>query len=86
MAFRLHRHVSTVVTDSGMVLLDERTGGYFELNATGAATLTALLDGASPEEATRRLTADTQAPPDQVATDVAAFLADLARLRLGSLT
>lgn len=86
MAFRLHRHVATVVTDTGMVLLDERTGGYFELNTTGAATLTALLDGASPEEATRRLTASTHAPQEQVAADVTVFLADLARLRLGSLS
>lgn len=85
MAFRLHRHVTAVTTDTGMVILNERTGGYFELNATGSATLTALLKGASQEEAAHRLTADTDATHAQAAADVNAFLADLARRGLGSL-
>lgn len=31
-----------------MVLLNERTGRYWQLNATGAAVVPALLDGLTP--------------------------------------
>ncbi len=45
---RLHPDVSTTDTDDGTVLLNERTGRYWQLNNTGAHVLRELLDGHQP--------------------------------------
>ncbi|GAA3155378.1 hypothetical protein GCM10017687_86690 [Streptomyces echinatus] len=42
---RLHPDVISTVTDDGTVLLNERTGRYWQLNNTGARVLQGLLDG-----------------------------------------
>ena len=47
---RLHPDVSTTDTDDGTVLLDERTGRYWQLNNTGAHVLRELLDGHQPAD------------------------------------
>ena len=46
---RLHRDVSVTDTDDGSVLLQQRTGRYFQLNVTGSRVLRRLLDGETPE-------------------------------------
>jgi len=48
----LKPHVTLTDTDTGAVLLDGRTGKYFELNSTAQAVLHALLaeDGPNPIE------------------------------------
>ncbi|MFJ4281342.1 lasso peptide biosynthesis PqqD family chaperone [Streptomyces massasporeus] len=40
--------MSTTDTDDGTVLLNERTGRYWQLNNTGAHVLRELLDGQQP--------------------------------------
>ncbi|MEU3990484.1 lasso peptide biosynthesis PqqD family chaperone [Streptomyces platensis] len=50
MPVRLHPDVVATDTDDGTVLLNERTGRYWQLNATGGRVLRRLLDG---HEATR---------------------------------
>ncbi|MCX4639694.1 lasso peptide biosynthesis PqqD family chaperone [Streptomyces sp. RPA4-5] len=50
MPVRLHPDVVATDTDDGTVLLNERTGRYWQLNATGGHVLRQLLDG---HEATR---------------------------------
>ncbi|MFE6742288.1 lasso peptide biosynthesis PqqD family chaperone [Streptomyces tubercidicus] len=50
MPLRLHPDVVATDTDDGTVLLNERTGRYWQLNSTGAQVLRQLLDG---HEATR---------------------------------
>ncbi|MGW8972128.1 lasso peptide biosynthesis PqqD family chaperone [Streptomyces platensis] len=50
MPVRLHPDVVATDTDDGTVLLNERTGRYWQLNATGGQVLRRLLDG---HEATR---------------------------------
>ncbi len=45
MPLRLRPDIATTDTDDGLVLLDERTGGYWQLNPTGAHVLQALLEG-----------------------------------------
>lgn len=45
MPLRLRADIATTDTDDGLVLLDERTGRYWQLNPTGAYVLHALLEG-----------------------------------------
>ncbi|MBQ1124949.1 lasso peptide biosynthesis PqqD family chaperone [Streptomyces sp. B15] len=88
MTLRLHPDVS--ITDAetdtgtdadtradardGIVLLNERTGGYWQLNATGAFVLRRLLDGHEASEIASQLAERHQADPEQVGRDVAAVV------------
>jgi Coenzyme PQQ synthesis protein D (PqqD) len=45
---RLRPDIATTDTDGGLVLLDERTGRYWQLNPTGVYVLRALVDGHHP--------------------------------------
>lgn len=45
MTLRLHPGTVTADTDDGTVLLNQRNGGYWQLNATGSYALDRLLDG-----------------------------------------
>ncbi|WP_267887136.1 lasso peptide biosynthesis PqqD family chaperone [Streptomyces specialis] len=82
MSLRLRRDITARDTGTGMVLLDERKGRYWQLNATGALVLRALLGGATPEEAAGRLAADRQVAPEQAAADVGALIERLTSVRL----
>lgn len=70
MAFTLARHTAMTETAQGMVLLDERTGRYWQLNTTGAAVVKILLDGGSPQQAAAMLAARHPAAAERVAADV----------------
>ena len=83
---RLRAHVSACPTEEGMVLLDERTGRYWQLNATGAAVVAALLDGATPEQVADRLAAARRVSRERAAADVTALLEALIRANLVSLS
>lgn len=74
----LRRYVSVSDVEDGMVLLDERKGRYFKLNASGALILRVLLDGDSPADAVRVLMARYQVLEERAAADVAALTAELA--------
>ncbi|MFJ6777306.1 lasso peptide biosynthesis PqqD family chaperone [Kitasatospora sp. NPDC091257] len=50
MAAELRPDVTLTPTDDGAVLLDERSGRYYQLNRTGLFTLRSLLDGRSTDE------------------------------------
>ena len=56
MTLRLRDGVSSADTDYGIILLDEDSGRYWNLNPTAALALRTLLDGGSPAEAARQLT------------------------------
>ena len=77
MSYRLGSHVSVIDTDGGTVLLNQRTGRYWQLNPTGAAVLQALRDGSGIDDAVRRLVAVYPAAADRVAGDVAALTESL---------
>lgn len=79
---RLRTDVACCPTEGGMVLLDERDGRYWQLNATGATVLQALLDGAAPEQVAERLAAARPVTPGRAAADVAALLEQLTRAGL----
>ncbi|RKN45052.1 lasso peptide biosynthesis PqqD family chaperone [Streptomyces hoynatensis] len=66
-----------------MVLLDERTGRYWQLNGTGAHILRALLDGGTPDGVAEALAARVEAVSrEQIAADVRDLLDRLAAARL----
>ncbi|SEG85541.1 Coenzyme PQQ synthesis protein D (PqqD) [Thermomonospora echinospora] len=64
-------------TDTGTVLLDERTGRYWTLNPTGGAVLRLLVDGRTPEEAAGELARRHPAFADRIAQDVRALVGSL---------
>ncbi|MET9297202.1 lasso peptide biosynthesis PqqD family chaperone [Streptomyces sp. NPDC003077] len=72
--FSLHDHVTAAETSDGMVLLDRRTGRYWQLNTTAALILRALLDGTSREKAALFLTDRHPSAADRAAADVAALV------------
>lgn len=74
--------VTAADVDDGLVLLDERSGRYWQLNRAGAATLRLLLDGSSPDEAARTLTRDTPGAAGRARTDVQKLVASLVEARL----
>lgn len=55
MPLRLRPDTATTDTDDGLVLLDECTGGYWQLNPTGADVLHALLAGHDLPSASPRI-------------------------------
>ncbi|WP_433269053.1 lasso peptide biosynthesis PqqD family chaperone [Actinosynnema sp. CS-041913] len=71
MTLRLAEHVSMTTTEDGAVLLDERTGRYWQLNATGSVVLHTLLEGGDQEAAVRLLLAGADADSATVGVDVA---------------
>ncbi|MEU1375975.1 lasso peptide biosynthesis PqqD family chaperone [Streptomyces triculaminicus] len=79
---QLRTDVASCPTEDGMVLLDERNGRYWQLNATGATVLQALLDGATPEQITDQLVAARPFTRDRAAADIATLLDHLNRAGL----
>jgi hypothetical protein len=77
MDVRLRPDVFVTDTDNGLVLLDGRSGRYWEVNGTGAVTLRGLLDGDSADQVAKALTARYDVPLDQAAADVTSFISSL---------
>ncbi|MBT2387349.1 lasso peptide biosynthesis PqqD family chaperone [Streptomyces sp. ISL-11] len=75
--------MSATDTEDGMVLLDEATGRYWQLNGTAAVILRALLDGASPRQTAHRLSERYPAlTTERTTTDVASLIHSLCTARL----
>ncbi|MCH6163782.1 lasso peptide biosynthesis PqqD family chaperone [Streptomyces marispadix] len=79
---RLRPYVSATETESGMVLLDQRTGRYWQLNDTASLVLRGLLDGATTEEVAARLAARHPEASGRSADDVASLVRGLEEARL----
>lgn len=73
----LRPQVTCATTEGGMVLLDERSGRYWQLNNTGALILRHLLDGETPRQAAAALAGRYPAAADRAAGDVEQLLATL---------
>lgn len=82
MSLRLRADVSVCDTDTGVVLLDERTGHYWQLNRSGALILNALLDGDPPHRIAETLTGRYQVTEDAAAEDIDALLTQLTHAAL----
>ncbi|GAB3898114.1 hypothetical protein GCM10029964_082050 [Kibdelosporangium lantanae] len=74
---RLTDHVTIAYTDDGAVLLDERTGGYWQLNATGTGVLRQLLDGRQPAAVADDISTRFGVSAARARADVAKVVADL---------
>ncbi|MFJ9674475.1 MULTISPECIES: lasso peptide biosynthesis PqqD family chaperone [Streptomyces] len=82
MLLNLPPDVATVDTEDGMVLLNERTGRYWQLNVNGAQTLRRLLDGWTVEEIASDMAARHQIAPGQARGDITRVIEQLQKARL----
>jgi hypothetical protein len=82
MTLRLRADVSMVDDAGSAVLLDERTGRYFQLNSTGATIVRSLLRGDSVEDTARQLAERYPVAAEQALADVVGVLDQLADARL----
>lgn len=73
----LRHDISTTDTQDGMVLLDEISGRYWQLNQAGAHVLHALLDGNEPSAIAADLAGSYGLAPDQARRDVDAVITRL---------
>jgi hypothetical protein len=70
MTFKLRERVSAADTEYGIVLLDEDSGEYWNLNPTGALVVRTLLDGGSAADAVERLVEEYAVDADAARQDV----------------
>ena len=70
MTLKLRNGVSSADTDYGIVLLDEGSGQYWNLNPTAALVLRTLLDGETPAKAAQELTEQFAVEADTASRDV----------------
>lgn len=79
MAATLRTDVTLTTSEAGGVLLDERTGRYWQLNRTGVLILQSLLDGHTTEQTAADLAGRFPVSAAQARADVAALHASLQR-------
>ncbi|MGH3694309.1 MAG: lasso peptide biosynthesis PqqD family chaperone [Pseudonocardiaceae bacterium] len=79
---RLRPDIATTDTDDGLVLLDERTGHYWQLNATGAHVLHALLAGQHPEQIAHEVAIRYRIELQQAQHDITALTDHLQAVKL----
>lgn len=82
MTLRLAAAVQRVATEGGVLLLDEQTGRFFSVNASGAFVLDAMLAGASTADAASRLADAYGIDAERARADVSAFVAHLSNSKL----
>lgn len=78
MSVRMKPDVSVCELDQHTVVLDERTGKYWQLNESGAAMLTALLGGATTEQVADRIASVRPVDARRALADVRALMDSLA--------
>ncbi|WP_369359738.1 lasso peptide biosynthesis PqqD family chaperone [Streptomyces sp. cg2] len=74
MSISLAEGVVLAETESGAVLLDERSGRYWQLNGSGARVLQKLLAGAVPAEAGAAAANGAKVSSEQAEQDVNTLL------------
>jgi Coenzyme PQQ synthesis protein D (PqqD) len=77
MTLKLRDGVSTAETDYGLMLLDENSGEYWNLNPTAAVALQRLLDGGTLEQAVQELTGQYSVDADAASRDVQDLVGEL---------
>lgn len=77
MGLRIRAGVSATDTDYGAVLLDERSGDYWQLNPTAAAVVGLLANGRSPEQAAAALAEEFGVDEAQALEDVTSLVEQL---------
>ncbi|MGA8113340.1 MAG: lasso peptide biosynthesis PqqD family chaperone [Actinocatenispora sp.] len=79
---RLHPDVAITDTDDGTVLLNGRTGRYWQLNLTGARVLRQLLDGRTPDGIAADVADRHRLDEQRAQRDVAAVIEQLRAAKL----
>jgi hypothetical protein len=82
MTLELDKHVSATETESGITLLDERSGTYWQMNHSGAVVLRALLNGTASHDVTKLLTDRYEVTDQQASQDVEALVTRLRAAQL----
>lgn len=82
MTLELSTHVKLVDTEHGAVLLDEHSGRYWQLNASGLLALHSMLTGAAPDETAHRLARHYPVDRDRALADVTRLVDELRAARL----
>ncbi|MFJ3099051.1 lasso peptide biosynthesis PqqD family chaperone [Streptomyces hydrogenans] len=77
MALQLRPDIAIADLEDGVVLLDQRTGRYWQLNSSGAYTLRCILDGKSPAQAASEIAAHYGVESEVARADVAAVVEQL---------
>ena len=77
MTVRLKTDISLCPTEHSAVVLNERTGQYWQLNETGASILGALLDARTPEDIAGRLADSRTVSRERALTDVRSLVGSL---------
>jgi hypothetical protein len=77
MCLTLHRDIIAAPVEDGIVLLDQRYGRYWQLNATGALVMRALLNGSSLGQAAQDLSRRHAVGVEQATADATALLQQL---------
>ncbi|HWZ59223.1 MAG TPA: PqqD family protein [Gemmatimonadaceae bacterium] len=70
-------HVVSTVQGDSTILLDARRGQYHTLNEIGGRVWALLADGTTIDALVSAIQAEYDAPPDRIALDVHAMLAQL---------
>ncbi|MFE6364880.1 lasso peptide biosynthesis PqqD family chaperone [Streptomyces sp. NPDC057806] len=84
MALRFGPDVSTAETDYGTVLLDQRSGNYWELNPTGTLVVKTLLEGGEEAAAVDALVMEFDIDRSRAEQDVTALVQELRKSGLAS--
>ncbi|GLZ39363.1 lasso peptide biosynthesis PqqD family chaperone [Actinokineospora sp. NBRC 105648] len=77
MSIKLRAEVSMAAAELGVVLLDERTGKYWQLNRSGGLILDKLLAGGSLPDAVAEVASVYRVAPDVVNVDAQELLGRL---------
>ncbi|KAB1982847.1 MULTISPECIES: lasso peptide biosynthesis PqqD family chaperone [Streptomyces] len=84
MPMRFAADVSTAETEYGTVLLDERSGSYWELNPTATLVVRTLLDGGDEADAAAAVAEQFDVDRAQAQQDVEALVRQLRSSGLAS--
>ncbi|MFI9770175.1 lasso peptide biosynthesis PqqD family chaperone [Streptomyces sp. NPDC052415] len=84
MALRFGPDVSTAETDYGTVLLDQRSGNYWELNPTGTLVVKTLLEGGEEAAAVDALVTEFDIDRTRAEQDVTALVQELRKSGLAT--
>lgn len=79
---QLRPDIASTATDDGLVLLDERSGRYWQLNATGTHVLQALLAGQPGQDIAAELATRHGIDLAQATRDVTAVIDQLHSAKL----
>jgi hypothetical protein len=78
----LGKDVAFTETEDGAVLLDQRSGKYWQLNGSGALILRTLLAGGAPRDAAEAVADRYPVEAEQALTDVETLVQALHTARL----